>query len=422
MKRRDVIKSGIKIGLGSAFFTVLNRESWALADDEPLFADARQMLQVPRGFSVKLIQKSGDRLSDGYRMPGKPDGMACFQGENGTIVLMRNHELPPFFQLDAEEHTAYDANQAPKYAYDRASAGGVSRLVLDPDTLEVIHSNMVLCGTERNCAGGKSPWGYLTCEETVRGGHGYVFLCSPDANSLEPPKRIAVYGRFNHEAAVVDPETNIAYLTEDRSDGCFYRFVPHHFSEPFSGKLQVMSIKGHSRFDTSDDMNLEDNLDICWLDLTEQGSSDNLRDIAKDMGAARVKRGEGIWLHEKVVYFAATSGGPRNRGQIFALDIDHAGEDQLSLVVQADRGNDLDMPDNITVSPDGNIFIAEDGRGSQYIRVVNKERKMSTFAKNIYSRSEIAGLAFDPAGRTLFLNLQHDGLTLAVTGPFERYV
>ena len=420
MKRRDVIKGGVKFGLGSALYSVLNRKSLAFSGEETLYADANGLLQVPSGFSVKLIQRAGERMSDGYRMPGKPDGMACFQGEDNTIVLMRNHELSSFYQLDNEEHTAYEAEKAPNLAYDRASAGGVSRLVFDPDTLEILHSNMVLAGSERNCAGGISPWGYLTCEETVSSGHGYVFLCSTSADSLREPRPIKCYGRFNHEAAVVDPNTHIAYLTEDRSDGCFYRFVPNEFDKPFTGKLQALGIKNRPRLDT-DDMDLDDNYEVEWIDLPRQGSSDNLRYMARDRGAARVKRGEGIWLHDGVVYFSATSGGPRNKGQIFGLNINSGSDDLLNLVVQADRNNSLDMPDNITVCPSGNIFVAEDGRGSNYIRVINQQRNMFTFAKNIYSRSEIAGLTFAPSGKTLFLNLQHDGITLAVTGPFDQY-
>ncbi|MFK7827707.1 MAG: alkaline phosphatase PhoX [Oligoflexales bacterium] len=421
MKRRDVIKNGVKMGLGTALYSVLNRKSFAFSHEEPLFADSKGLLQVPSGFSVKLIQQSGDTMSDGYRMPGKPDGMACFPGSDNTIVLMRNHEIGSFYQIDNKEQTAYESHKAPAYAYDRASAGGVSRLVFNPETLELLHSNMVLSGTERNCAGGTSPWGYLTCEETVSRRHGYVFLCSTSANSLEKPRRIKCYGRFNHEAAVVDPNTHIAYLTEDRRDGCLYRFVPNEFDRPFTGKLQALSIKNRRRFDTSDDMDLNDTLEVSWVDLPRQGSSDNLRYKAMDRGAARIKRGEGIWLHDNVVYFSSTSGGPRNKGQIFALNINSGSDDLLSLVVQADRDNTLDMPDNITVSPEGNIFVAEDGSGSNYIRVVNQQGDMFTFAKNIHSRSEIAGLTFDPTGNTLFLNLQHDGITLAVTGPFNRY-
>jgi uncharacterized protein len=106
--------------------------------------------------------------------------------------------------------------QPPPEAYDPAGMGGVSRVVLRADTLERVSSNLVLTGTTRNCAGGVSPWGWLSCEEAVGRGHGYVFACRTDAARVRPPHRIAAYGRFCHEAAAVDPETCIAYLTEDR--------------------------------------------------------------------------------------------------------------------------------------------------------------------------------------------------------------
>ena len=33
---------------------------------------------------------------------------------------------------------------------------------------------------------------------------------------------------------------------------------------------------------------------------------------------------------------------------------------------------------------------------------------------------ELAGVCFDPTGDTLFVNLQHDGLTLAIRGPMDE--
>ncbi|MHC8863601.1 alkaline phosphatase PhoX [Arenicellales bacterium IMCC57338] len=40
-------------------------------------------------------------------------------------------------------------------------------------------TNFILTGTSRNCSGGASPYGWLSCEETEEDGHGYVFLCDP---------------------------------------------------------------------------------------------------------------------------------------------------------------------------------------------------------------------------------------------------
>jgi secreted PhoX family phosphatase len=89
-------------------------------------------------------------------------------------------------------------------------------------------------------------------------------------------------------------------------------------------------------------------------------------------------------------------------------------------VAEADVSDALDMPDNLCVSPHGELYVAEDGGGGNYIRRIDLDGSVVPFARNVLSESEIAGLCFSPDGRTLFANLQQDGLTLAIRGPFER--
>ena len=45
--------------------------------------------------------------------------------------------------------------------------------------------------------------------------------------------------------------------------------------------------------------------------------------------------------------------------------------------------------------------------------------KIFKLAKNAKSTGEFAGATFSPDGSTLFVNMQHDGLTLAITGPWN---
>ncbi len=59
------------------------------------------------------------------------------------------------------------------------------------------------------------PLGWLSCEEEIGGG---VWLCPQTTASLltgEARVRIHAYGSFKHEAVAIDPDTLIAYLTED---------------------------------------------------------------------------------------------------------------------------------------------------------------------------------------------------------------
>jgi hypothetical protein len=78
------------------------------------------------------------------------------------------------------------------------------------------------------------------------------------------------------------------------------------------------------------------------------------------------------------------------------------------------------MPDNITLAPWGELFLAEDSvLGQQHLRVLSRDGRVSDFGRNALSLSELAGVCFSPDGKTLFLNIYGDGLTLAVRGPFH---
>jgi secreted PhoX family phosphatase len=413
-RRKFIITAGAAT-LGLSLATLVTRNQARARGFGELIPDPDGILDLPEGFTYRILEQSGDDMDDGYRVPGAPDGMACFSGPNNTLILMRNHEEG----IDGEG--PYQAGQSPAdEAYDPEAMGGVTRLVIDATTYERISSNLVLVGTIRNCAGGPSPWGWLSCEENtdINGihRHGYTFVCPTDAESVQPPQRVDGYGRYNHEAVAVDPSNYYAYLTEDRGDSCLYRFVPTDMAEPFVGQLQALKVVGQDEFATTT-MSEGEVVDVEWVDIDEPDPDDDVvRDEAQSKGAAIFVRGEGIWFFEGQVYICSTSGGEVGGGQIFRL-ID-GDTPTLELVVQSTDIAVLQSPDNITVAPWGEVFIAEDGDGDNFIRWVTAEGEICTFARNAASDSEFAGVCFSPDGEALFVNLQGDGLTLVVTGPF----
>ena len=145
--------------------TLLGRPAHAHAYGA-LVPDPDGILDLPAGFSYRVLQRLGDPMSDGLVVPGEPDGMWCFTGADGRWVLMRNHEVDTNAEL-----SAYPADATPPEAYARGRYGGVTRVVIDPATREVVSSNLVLGGTCRNCAGGPTPWVWVrTWLQPIAGG------------------------------------------------------------------------------------------------------------------------------------------------------------------------------------------------------------------------------------------------------------
>jgi secreted PhoX family phosphatase len=94
---------------------------------------------------------------------------------------------------------------------------------------------------------------------------------------------------------------------------------------------------------------------------------------------------------------------------------------EVFLPVNPDPTSDQpDGPDNITVSPYGGLFLAEDGSGVQHLLSIDKNGNATVFARNRISASEFTGVNFSPDGDTLFANIQDQGLCFAITGPFNK--
>lgn len=411
-RRRGFLEAG---GAAASLLLGLRAQPAAAARPaSPLQADPRGIVDLREGFTYRILSRAGEPMSDGYRTPGRPDAMGVFPGPTpDTLVLMRNHEIPGV----REWGPYHDRQPCPREAYDAEAFGGVTRMVFDSRSLQLQKSHLVLTGTHWNCAGGSSPWGWLSCEETFDARHGYVFLCPHTAERVQAPQRIAAYGHFRHEAACVDPETHIAYLSEDREDSSLYRHVPRDPAKPFEGALQALAIAGRPRFDTNE-MKPGEVLPVIWVDVPRHDSArDDVRMQAQAHGAARFVRGEGLCLSGGELYLCATAGGPIGRGQIFQLS--HRDPAHLTLLAHSEDASVLDMPDNITISPSGHLFVAEDGFQGNYLRHVTASGGIADVARCATSTTEFAGPCFAPDGRTMFVNLQGDGLTLAIRGPFD---
>jgi secreted PhoX family phosphatase len=417
----------------------------------PLVADPARIFDLPKGFRYRVIAQAGERLDDGFLLPGDPDGMAAFPTGDGRVAVICNHELDveqtdksPFgSQLEyfqkANRSTMYDAGYG-----KTPQLGGTSTIIFDPKTWRKDTHYLSLAGTERNCAGGPTPWNtWISCEETnTRAGdrfeqdHGYNFEVPVSTTAQQfPAIPLKAMGRFRHEAIAVEPKSGIVYQTEDMGDGLIYRFIPTVPGQlEKGGRLQALAIAGQPSRDTRNWPSLSEPkmpttqlFDVTWVDIDNvESPDDDLRFQGYEKGAARFARGEGMWYADGEVYFACTNGGRKKLGQIFrylpsqfegtARESEAPG--QLELFIESSDQNLLKNCDNLTIAENGNLFICEDADDTCKIVGITPEGKLFEFARNAYTDSELAGACFSPDGQTMFVNIQKNGMTLAITGPW----
>ena len=401
------------------------------ADYGPLRPDPAGLLDLPDGFSYRIISSLGDRMNDGGTVPDNADGMGCFNLGTSEIALVRNHELVPGQDAGGPIAKGFGTRNG------EVVPGGTTNIVLDANTLEVKRQMRTLGGTIRNCSGGVTPWGsWISCEEAPTGpgqrygdglavNHGWAFEVPASATGLVDPVPLRAMGRFNHEAAIVDPATGYVYMTEDRDDGVFYRFLPNVPGELVQGgRLQAMvldSITDTRNWD-SVTVNPAESVAVSWVDLDDvEAPEDDLRNRAASKGAALIARGEGLHMGSDDMFICSTSGGAQKLGQIFRLVPGRGnGPDRFELFFESESTEQFNFGDNLCVAPNGHLLVCED----QYTEVVDNHVRGITpdgrpydFAR-LRVQTELAGGCFSPDGQWFFVNAYAPSRTLAITGPW----
>ena len=298
---------------------------------------------------------------------------------------------------------------------------------------------------QRNCAGGTTPWGsWLSCEEDVsrasaaaglQRDHGWVFEIPALARGTVEPVPLTAMGRFNHEAAAVDPRTGIVYLTEDREDSLLYRFLPAARGQlARGGRLQALAFA--DRDIAADTRNWAAPLlpvrDMAAGALGGPRRTRGRRTICACAAMPRAAASctparasisamapKSISLHQ----WRRSQAQPNHAVPSVALRraadrAERAG--RLQIFVESTEPSMLNFGDNLTVAPNGHLIICED----QYTDPPRNRLKGVTPRGDLYDlallheATELAGACFSPDGRTMFLNVYNPTKTLAITGPW----
>ncbi|CAM5705703.1 MULTISPECIES: alkaline phosphatase PhoX [Streptomyces] len=384
MERRSLLRAALIGGSSAALGGTLWRGAAYAAPAQPgtgpygpLGSPDANGIRLPGGFTSRVIARSGQRVAGtSYTWHNAPDGGACYADGTGWIYVS-NSEINP---------------------------GGGASAVKFSSTGAITGAYRILSNTRTNCAGGKTPWNtWLSCEEVDRG---YVYETDPWGTKAAV--RRDAMGRFKHEAAAADPVRQVVYMTEDVTDGCFYRFRPTTWGDLSSGTLEVL-VAGTG---TSGP--------VTWARVPDPTGATATRNQVS--GAKRFNGGEGCYYADDTCWFTTKGDNRVWQYNAAAQTIELAYDDSLVTGGTAP----LTGVDNVTGTSSGDLFVAEDG-GNMEICVITPDDVIAPFLRiDNQSASEITGPAFSPDGRRLYFSSQRGttgsssgGITYEVTGPFR---
>ncbi|MEV5429015.1 alkaline phosphatase PhoX [Streptomyces sp. NPDC052701] len=384
MERRTFLRAAAVGGSSAVFGGTLWRGAAYAAPAQPgtgpygpLGAPDANGLRLPAGFTGRVVARSGQRVgSTSYTWHDAPDGGACYADGTGWIYVS-NSEVDP---------------------------GGGASAVRFSSTGAITGAYRVLSGTRQNCAGGRTPWNtWLSCEEVDRG---YVYETDPWG--VKAAVRRDAMGRFKHEAAAADPVRKVVYMTEDVTDGCFYRFRPATWGDLSAGTLEVM-VAGTGASGP-----------VTWARVPDPTGATATRNQVS--GAKRFNGGEGCYYANDTCWFTTKGDNRVWQYDAAAQTIALAYDDSLV----ASGTPPLTGVDNVTGSASGDLFVAEDG-GNMEICVITPDDVVAPFLRvDGQSGSEITGPAFSPDGTRLYFSSQRGttgsssgGITYEVRGPFR---
>jgi len=273
-----------------------------------------------------------------------------------------------------------------------------------------------------------TPWGtILAAEEVSPAGvrdpdfpdatAGLVYEINPQTGGVRA--RPAV-GSKSHEGMRFDAQGNL-YGISERAPGFIYKFVADRRGDLSSGQLYALRLVQ----DLGDRTGPAE-----WVALDRAQVQINADAAAEAVGATGYSRPEDVETgtstgrdaHGNFLYVAVTG-----EDRVLAIDLS-AGTNGQAFVSDYVRDGvnapaDFDLPDNLALDKEGNLFITEDPGGGAPSKTKGDDiwvtqpdpanprqgLPVQRFASITDCQAEPTGIYFSKSGRTLFVDIQHRG-------------
>jgi secreted PhoX family phosphatase len=276
----------------------------------------------------------------------------------------------------------------------------------------------------------------------ARQDHGFVF--EVPAEGVARPEPIRAMGQFYHEAAAVDPASGTVYMTEDTTPKAgFYRYIPDQRGQlKAGGQLQMMRVgKG---LDMRDRLVPHRKLSVSWVAIADpeigftpdSPEGDGVVKQGLAAGGSAFTALEGCAYYQGRIFFTSKLGGRADAGYVFEYD---PGQELIWLIFESPGHDYISGPDNIIMSPRGSLVLCEDrvimDTTAQSLDGLSADGVLFRFCqvnpdvdvefggydlRETALNSEWAGVTFSADGEWLFCNLYNPGVTIAITGPWQK--
>jgi hypothetical protein len=368
------------------------------ADIGPLGEPDELGIRVPEGFSTRVVAITNQSPVSGgsYLWHIFPDGGGVMPKADGGWYYISNSEIPGTGSLGFLFPQLAPLSNIIEVFTPGLGGTGVLEFAADGT---VVDAYRILGNTTFNCAGCVTPWNtWLSCEEWPQG---QVWECDPTGRDSAIAR--PTLGFFSHEATAIDVERRMIYMTEDMPDGRFYRWVADEADWPAgaarpalqSGKLQVLQVQG-----AGVEAALDGPQPVVWLDAL---NPEQPQDANRHPDSTSFDGGEGVWNYRGYIYFSS-----KGDERIWVYDT-HSETLEVVYDLATAENPILSGVDNITVTAQGDVLVAEDGGDMQVVVILPDRTLKPLLQVTGQDSSEIAGIAFSPDGRRMYFTSDRGG-------------